>query len=174
LRPLWKFLICAQWKTTREARRWRPDVVLAGSGLTAPAALMAARLSGARAAVYAHGLDLTVSHPVYKSIWRPSLRYMDRIIANSRPTAGLAHQIGVKPERVGIAHPGVDLPTNLPDESEIAKFRAQHELGGRPLLLSVGRLSARKGLREFVSRSLPQIVAASPEALLLIVGDVPK
>jgi phosphatidylinositol alpha-1,6-mannosyltransferase len=43
-----------------------------------------------------------------------------------------------------------------------------------PLLLSVGRLSARKGLREFVMYALPRIVAEQPQTMLLIVGDAPN
>jgi phosphatidylinositol alpha-1,6-mannosyltransferase len=43
-------------------------------------------------------------------------------------------------------------------------------LGDRPLLLSVGRLTPRKGLAEFISRALPAIIAGSPDALLLVIG----
>ncbi|MDI3260765.1 MAG: glycosyltransferase family 4 protein [Sinobacteraceae bacterium] len=174
LRPLGRFLLAAQRSTLREARAWKPDVVLAGSGLTALPALIAARSAGARAATYVHGLDLAVSHPLYRALWRPALRRMDRVVANSRPTAALARSIGIDPARIGIVHPGVELPTALPDAQAIAAFRHEHALGNRPLLLSVGRLSERKGLREFVERALPRIVAAVPDALLLVVGDVPK
>ena len=174
LRPLWKFLLRAQWRAWRVARSWRPDVVLAGSGLTAPVAWLAARACGAHGAVYAHGLDLAVRHPVYRSLWWPVLRRMDRVIANSRATAALAQSMGVPPERIGIVHPGVDLPVTSVDAPAQPDFRAQHQLGQRPLLLSVGRLSTRKGLREFVSQALPHIVAAYPDVLLLVVGDAPR
>lgn len=40
-------------------------------------------------------------------------------------------------------------------------------------MLSVGRLTSRKGLREFVSKAMPRILASRPDALLLVVGDVP-
>jgi phosphatidylinositol alpha-1,6-mannosyltransferase len=53
-------------------------------------------------------------------------------------------------------------------------FRQRHHLDDGPLLLSVGRLSARKGLREFVSYALPRIVAARPDAMLAIAGDTPN
>ncbi|WP_255523483.1 glycosyltransferase family 4 protein [Rhodanobacter sp. DHB23] len=191
-KPLWKFLIHAQWQAWRVARVWRPDVVLAGSGLTALAAWFVARASGARAAVYVHGLDLAVRHPVYCCLWRPALRCMDRVIANSRPTAVLAQGIGVEPERIGIVHPGVDLPVaaihklmvansagiygaqELDRDADRAIFRQNHCLGSRPVLLSVGRLSTRKGLREFVTHVLPLIVAVHPDTLLLIVGGAPE
>lgn len=168
LRPLWKFLIRAQWQAWRLARKWKPNVVIAGSGLTAPAAWFAARICGARTAVYVHGLDLAVRHPIYRCLWRPALRHMNSVIANSHPTAALAQGIGIKPERISIVCPGVDLP------SDAADFRQHHRFGRSPLLLSVGRLSTRKGLREFVARALPRIVAAHPDALLLVVGDAPK
>lgn len=174
LRPLARFLLAAQLSALREARWWRPDVVLAGSGLTALPALLAARGAGARAVAYVHGLDLAVDHPLYRALWHPALRRMDRIVANSRPTAALARSIGVAETRIGIVHPGVERPPALTDEHAIAAFRREHALGNRRLLLSVGRLSERKGLREFVERALPRIVEAEPGVLLLVVGDVPR
>lgn len=173
LRPLWKFLALASWRSLREARSWRPDAVLAGSGLTALPALAAARAVGARAAVYVHGLDLTVPHAVYQRLWLPAIRRMDGVIANSRATVQLAEQAGVDAARIGIVHPGVQLPEQLPDAAAVARFRAEHGLGDRTLLLSVGRLSARKGLREFVSYALPRIAAARPDVMLVVIGNTP-
>lgn len=173
LEPLWRFLSAACILAIREARAWRPDLVLAGSGLSAPLALLAARACGARAAVYVHGLDVAVRHPLYRAFWLPSIRRMDQIIANSRATADICRRIGVGPERLGVVHPGVELPADLPDEF-VNRFRVEHGLGGRPILLSVGRLSERKGLREFVSQAMPRIVEARPDVMLLVVGDTPS
>ena len=174
LTPLWKFLAQVQWRSLREALQWKPTLVLAGSGLTAPAALLAARLSGARAAVYVHGLDLTVAHPAYRLLWVPALRRMDRVVANSGPSRQLAQDIGIDPARIGVVHPGVDLPPESPDCGAAVRFRVDRQVGDRPLLVSVGRLSERKGLREFVTGAMPRIVACLPDVLLLIVGDAPS
>ena len=190
LGPLWRFLLRALRLARREAASWKPDIVLAGSGLTAPLAWLAARACGARTAVYVHGLDVAVKHPLYRALWLPAIRRMDVVIANSRPTAALCRQIGVAAERIAIVHPGVELPADEhPNglqseplshrergrgEGSAADFRQHHGLGNRPILLSVGRLSTRKGLREFVVQALPQIVAAHPEVMLLIIGDAPK
>ena len=172
LRPLWRFLLLAAWRALRVARRARPDVVLAGSGLTAPLAWLAARYCGARAATYVHGLDLTVPHPVYRALWLPALRRMHCVIANSRATAALAQGIGIAPARIHIVHPGVDLPA--PDTTARARFRAAHGLDEHvPVLLSVGRLTARKGLREFVVEVLPQILAQRPGTMLVVIGSAP-
>ncbi|MHB8309125.1 glycosyltransferase family 4 protein [Metallibacterium sp.] len=172
LRPLWRFLLLASWRALRAARWSRPTVVLAGSGLTAPLAWLAARFSGARAAAYVHGLDLTVPHPAYRALWRPALRRMHCVIANSRATATQAQAIGIAPERIHIVHPGVDMPAH--DSTARARFRATHDLGEHaPVLLSVGRLTMRKGLREFVSQVLPRIAAQRPDVQLVVVGDAP-
>ena len=173
VKPLWKFLWRARQLARREARTWRPEIVLAGSGLTAPLARSAARQCSARTCVYAHGLDIAVAHPVYRALWLPAIRAADRVIANSHPTAALCRRAGVASDRIGIVHPGVDLPPSVQSGNQAADFRQRHGLGDRPLLLSVGRLSSRKGLREFVSNAMPRIVAARPDVLLLIVGDAP-
>lgn len=200
LKPLWKFLLRARVLARREARSWRPDIILAGSGLTAPLVRAAARTCRAKTAVYVHGLDVAVRNAVYRALWVPAIRRADRVIANSRATADLCRAVGVNPARIGIVHPGVDLPAAADPlhapvgarparelvgraskprihsgdmTSDALAFRAHHHLGDGPLLLSVGRLSARKGLRELVTRAFPQIVAAHPNATLLIVGDAP-
>jgi phosphatidylinositol alpha-1,6-mannosyltransferase len=170
LRPLSRFLLAAGWRTLQVARAWRPDVVLAGSGLMAPPVLMAARTCGARAAAYVHGLDLTVPHPLYRAFWRPALRRLDTLIANSRATAKLAESIGIPAERIGIVHPGVSLTE--PDPVARRRFRDEHGLEDAPVLLSVGRLTTRKGLREFVGEVLPRIVANHPDTRLAVIGDV--
>ncbi|GHT84237.1 glycoside hydrolase [Betaproteobacteria bacterium] len=169
LRPLSRFLAGAAWHTLREARRWKPDIVLAGSGLTAPIALIAARACGARTAAYVHGLDLTVPHPIYRALWRPTLRRLDTVIANSHATARLAEMIGIGTERTSIVHPGVSLPTLDPDAR--ARFRQTHGLGDEPVLLSVGRLTARKGLQEFVTEVLPQVATRYPDVRLIVIGE---
>ncbi len=171
LTPLWRFLLTAGWHTLRQAGNSKPHVVLAGSGLTAPLAWLAARLSGAQAMSYVHGLDISVPHRVYRALWWPVLRRMDRVIVNSHATAALAKAIGISAARIGIVHPGVQLPD--PDPDARARFRAAHGLGDAPVLLSVGRLTRRKGLREFVADVLPHIVAARPDVHLVILGDAP-
>ena len=180
LKPLWKFLWRARSLARSEACRWRPDIVLAGSGLTAPLARHAARACCARTAAYIHGLDVAVKHPVYRAVWLPAIRRMDRVIANSRATAELCSGVGIDSSRTGVVYPGVDMPSNKPvadgggEDLRADGFRAKHGFVGRTLLLSVGRLSARKGLREFVTHCLPRIVAAHPGVMLLVVGDTPN
>lgn len=98
---------------------------------------------------------------------------MDMIIANSRPTAGRVQALGVAPNKIQIVHPGVSLPTAPQTAEALRVFRQRYALGHARVLLSVGRLTTRKGLREFVQHSLPEIVRQAPDVLLAIVGDAP-
>ncbi|GAB6049862.1 glycosyltransferase family 4 protein [Hydrogenophilus islandicus] len=174
--PLARFLFAASAAALQEVRAGSFDWVLAGSGLTAPMALTAAKAAHAKAAAYVHGLDLAVRHPLYRALWLPAIRRLDRVIANSRATANLAQEVGVAAERIAIVHPGVELPTAASEERARLRmaFREQHGLEERPVLLTVGRLTTRKGVAPFVAEVLPQIVRVRPDVCLLVVGDVPR
>lgn len=174
--PLSRFLWQALLAARREAAKKRPAVVLAGSGLTAPLALMAARQCHALSATYVHGLDLTVSHPVYRGLWLPALRGMDKVIANSHSTAALAETQGVRRDRISIIHPGVELPNETEEQRQNLRqdFLNRHKLHGRRVLITVGRLTLRKGVSAFVREVLPRIVKVDPRICLLVIGEVPK
>lgn len=174
LKPLVRYLVRARQLARHAAEHWRPDIVIAGSGLTAPLARSAARRCNAHTAVYVHGLDVAAKNAIYRALWLPAIRRMQRVIANSRATADGCRAAGVSPERIGIVHPGVTLPDPKINPQRLHDFRLRHALGDKPVLLSVGRLTDRKGLREFVAHCLPRIVARSPEAVLLIVGAPPR
>lgn len=174
LKPLPLFLVIACLKALWLALRWKPDVVLAGSGLTAPIAWFASKLCGARSAAYLHGFDITVKNTVYQTLWAPTFKKMDRIIVNSTPTKQLALGAGVSEKNISIVYPGVSLPEHPQPAEAILKFKQQHGLENKKILLSVGRLTTRKGLKEFVELALPAIVQQVPEAMLVVVGDAPK
>lgn len=173
LRPLWRFLQASAWQAVCIARSWQPDIVLAGSGLTAPAAWIAARAASARACVYLHGLDAAVQHPVYHALWHPAIRSMDTVIANSQATAQLTQALGVNAQKLHIVHPGVQIPTAPQPAVALQTFRQRHNLGDARILLSIGRLTTRKGLREFIEHAMPGIVRGTPDVLLVIIGDAP-
>jgi len=164
---LWRFVIGALPRALSLARRRKPVTVIAGSGLSAPFAWACARLCRARYIVYLHGLDIVADSLPYRLAWLPFVRRADLALANSHNTAMLACRVGVA--RVEILHPGTDFPPFRPDIAQA--FRARHDLGARPLMLSVGRLTPRKGLADFVREALPAILRVHPDAHLLVIGE---
>ncbi len=174
LKPLPLFLFIAACKAVWFALRWKPDVILAGSGLTAPIVWLASKLCGAKSAAYLHGFDITVKDRVYQHLWTPTFKKLDSIIVNSTPTKRLAFAAGVPEKKISIVYPGVSLPEQPQPQSAIAAFKQQHGLEDKKILLSVGRLTTRKGLKEFVEQALPSIVQQMPDVMLLVVGEAPK
>jgi phosphatidylinositol alpha-1,6-mannosyltransferase len=165
---LWRFVLASVFATLRAARKFRPDRIVAGSGLTAPAAFIASRATGCRSVVYLHGLDLVAPNVVYQTIWLRFIRRIDIVLVNSRHTRGLALAAGLEASRIHVLNPGTDVPDISPDEGRL--FRARHGLPEGPILLSVGRLTRRKGLAELVEQALPGILRSFPTATLAIVG----
>ena len=165
--PLWKFLARALLAGLRLGRH-RPRLVIAGSGITAPVAWLVAKLNGAHSVVYLHGLDLVALNRIYQLVWLPFIRRCDLAVANSSNTARLATEKGVDGRRLHVVNPGTDL--HGPDPDARVEFRSVHGLGRRPVLLSVGRLTPRKGLVEFVRDVMPRVLSVHPDAVLLVIG----
>lgn len=169
IKPLPRFLVGSAFRAMALAQRFRPSLVVAGSGLAAPMAWLAARLSGAKLVVYLHGLDIIAPSRIYQWFWLPFIRACDVALVNSRNTGDLARRGGVRAERIHVLHPGTDMPKL--DQGSARKFRSEWKLGDRPVLLSVGRLTRRKGLAEFVSSALPQVLSRFPSTVLLVIGE---
>lgn len=171
LKPLSLFLLLAFIKTLYLCLKKRPDILLAGSGLTAPIVVFWAKIFRKKSMVYIHGLDINNASKVYQYIWLPFIRAADTIIANSTPTRQLCLQNKVKEEKIHIIHPGVSYPAKAPDIELIQQLKKQYGLENKKVLISVGRLTERKGLNEFINESFVDIVRQQPNTVLVVVGD---
>lgn len=169
-RPVGRFVVQSLFRSLHTARHIQPHLIIAGSGVTAPHAVLAAKLTRARTLVYLHGLDIIAAHPLYQRGFLPFIRRCDAVLVNSQNTDCLAKKAGIEPARIKVLHPGVSLPESSAAITEFRNLPVDMDVGERPILLSIGRLTARKGLVEFVDRALPKIVAAQPNVLLLIIG----
>jgi len=171
VRPLIAFLASSFIKAVWLAIKSRHEVIFSGSGLTAPAAVFAGRLSSTPAITYIHGLDLIVDNRIYQHLFVPMIRLADLVIVNSHNTAQLAISAGIPADRIEVIHPGVDARDNNSSETD---FRSRFDLHNKEILLSVGRLIPRKGIAEFILHSLPNIVASHPDAVLVVIGAEPE
>lgn len=149
----------------------RFDAIHAGRAL--PEGLVAwlvARLTGRPVVIYAHGEELTGwgKGKKYRAMCF-ALKSANRVIANSDFTRETLVHMGVEPKRIEIIHPGVDIERfrpGLPYED----LRAGLGLGpDARLVLSVGRLSRRKGF-DSVIRCLPDLLHAGLDVHYAIIG----
>jgi phosphatidylinositol alpha-1,6-mannosyltransferase len=171
LHPVPIFILSAIFKGLRASSSRKYGICIAGSGLTAPVAVIVSTIRGLKSITFIHGLDLIVRSRIYQLIFIPFIRRSDIVVANSRNTARLAEQAGIPTERIVILHPGVDMP----DESQtIEGFRKRYNLEGKSLLLSAGRLIPRKGLAEFIRYALPAVARNHRDTVLVIVGSEPE
>lgn len=161
------FLLAALKVATRSAI----DVIHAGRVLPEGfIAVLVARLLRREVIIYAHGEEITT--------WRQGGKFKamvftykraDRIIANSEFTREELLKLGVSPERIEIIYPGVDIRRFRPN-LEVTDLRASINVGdNQNLILSVGRLSRRKGFDRVIS-SLPELVKRGIDAHYVLIG----
>jgi len=121
--------------------------------------------------IYAHGEELTTwgKGKKYRAMLF-ALRHANRVIANSEYTSEQLRSAGVADERILIIHPGVDtghFRPGLPCDDLRKRAGAGH---GAKLIVSVGRLSRRKGFDQVIA-ALPQLVARGIDAHYVVIGS---
>jgi phosphatidylinositol alpha-1,6-mannosyltransferase len=168
------FLPVSLLLSARIALKNKQDIVLAGSGLSAVSAWAAALISKCRWGVYLHGLDIVVDSVIYQNLIFPFIRRANFLIVNSRATQDAAIAAGLDPKRIHLVHPGVNIPDQCIDPQIAEGWCRSHDIVPQQFMISVGRLTQRKGLVEFVLNSLPSIVDRFPEACLVVVGEEPR
>jgi len=166
------FLAVSLWQAIKACRRDRFQIIMGGSGLTAPAVGLLKLVCGAKSIVFIHGLDLVVGSVIYQSIFLPFIRRADLVIANSQNTRKIAVTKQVPKARIMVINPG----TELPDISAIKSgedFCQRHNIPFKKIMIFIGRMTRRKGLSRFIENSLPAILEAEPESGLVVVGNDP-
>lgn len=138
-----------------EARRFRPDVVLSGHVVMAPAA----RLLGVPFVQYLYAKEVTHRHGLASF----AVRHAGASIVLGRHGRALALAVGAPEDRLHVIPPAIDLP---PARPATARER-------RPLILTVARLEDRYKGFDVLIRALPLIRSRVPGATLTLVGDGP-
>jgi phosphatidylinositol alpha-1,6-mannosyltransferase len=132
-------------------------------------------LLGLRTIVYVHGEEVNIidSYDQSRSRRRATLARADAVVAVSRFTRdSLVSLMGVDPGRITLIPNGVDVSRFAPRPAR-DDLRQRYDLHGRPILLTVGRLSERKG-QDKVIEALPALLEAIPGLTYLMVGDGPS
>ena len=163
----WHFL----WCSIRLALKHRFIAVHAGRVL--PEGLVAwlvARIFRIPVVIYAHGEEITTwRQPGKFKAMSFAFRHADKVVANSEFTYDQLLRLGVSPEHIEIIYPGVDVEVFKPD---LVCDDLKESINLKPkqkLILSVGRLSRRKGF-DMVIRSLPSLLETGLDVRYAIIG----
>jgi phosphatidylinositol alpha-1,6-mannosyltransferase len=126
--------------------------------------------------VIVHGLDVTYSNGLYRSLSAWSFGHADHIVCVSQATKEQLLKRGVVEEKITVIPLGITddlyMKNRLTARKGVQKI-VPEVTPNQKILLSVGRLVERKGLQWFISKVLPELVKAHPDVLLVVIGKGP-
>ena len=153
------------------ARRQRPDVIYGTALSCGFLALVAGRCLGIPAVTNVAGNDLYFSSPWARQTYiRWALTASDGVTAHTADLAARAFALsGRRPE---VVTPGLRVRPAHQISRHAARALLELSEAG-PIVLYAGRLSPEKGVVWLV-RAFPAVIAACPDARLVLVGDGPQ
>ncbi|MDP1636706.1 MAG: glycosyltransferase family 4 protein [Candidatus Nitrotoga sp.] len=133
-------------------------------------AWLVARLTLHPVVIYAHGEELTTwGHGGKYKAMRFALRHADQVIANSEFTRDTLIKMDVTPANITLIYPGVDVTRFRPGLECTDLRRLAGVTDTSKLILSVGRLSRRKGFDQVI-QALPALVHAGLDIQYVLIG----
>jgi phosphatidylinositol alpha-1,6-mannosyltransferase len=160
------FLIYAFARGLYAASTQKPQIVFGGSLVVAP--LLVFFKLFCPVAAYAHGLDVIYDNGMYQALLRFSLRFLDGIVCNSSNTGSLIREKNDQVKNIIIIAPCIEFAqyqTKPPCKPAFVKNR---------YILSLGRLTERKGLIEFIENCYIFLLFQYPDIELVIAGGEPS
>lgn len=163
------------WHAARLVRRHRINTIIAGELVTGSWLALALRaLCGCRVLIYVHGEEVTTATGGLHGRLRANyLLRADKVVAVSAFTCdALTALMQVPAARIALIPNGVDTRRFTP-AAPCAALIARHDLAGKRVLLTVGRLVTRKGI-DMALRAVAMIARERPDLRYLIVGSGPE
>jgi phosphatidyl-myo-inositol dimannoside synthase len=141
----------------REARAFRPDVILVGHIIGSPGARLASRLSGAPVVQYFHANEVGARPKLARFAYRSAAAS----IAVSLFTRDLIAGVAGDANRAHVINNGVDLPSE-------PSFNSRP---GPPTVLTVARMEERYKGHDVLARALPLVRSRVADARWVVVGN---
>ena len=162
---LYRLAILRRWVT-----HWRPQVLLASGERSVWLTALFSHFSPKPWLVVGHGLEFgNISH-WQRYLTRRAFCLAHSVICVSEYTRSRMFELGVHPKNERVIPNGADEDLFHPvSKGQIALFRQQLDLGEKPLLLTVGNVTERKG-QDVVIRALPELLKYIPEVHYLLAG----
>lgn len=141
-----------------QARQFRPDAILCGHIVAAPAAVLAGRVTGAPVVAYLYADEA----PAQPRLARFAFGSAAATVALGSYGRDLAVSLGAPGSRVTVIEPGVDAP-----------LTPRAPRSREPLIVTVSRLTDRYKGHDVVLDAMAMIRARVPDARWVVVGDGP-
>lgn len=152
------FLPWAALRTAVRLLRGRATHVVCGDPVVLTALLPVLWIRRPRVTVVVHGLDLVYPNRLYRAVVRLALRRAGTVLAISGATRAAALDLGVAGERLVVVLPAVEEPPVATGSRSERRAALCRRLGIDPahdVVVTVGRLVPRKGVRWFVEHVAP-------------------
>ncbi len=156
-------------------KRENIDLIQCGSADLSLAAWCLAKFTQKPYLVYAYGKDIQVNqNSILSRIWKNklvsfALKKAEALITISQFSKMRLAELGVKSSKITVINPCVKEEVFYPNQEEAVHVRQKYNLENKKVLLSVGRLVARKG-NDCVIEALPAILEQVPNTIYLIIG----
>ena len=169
---LWPKWMAMFWYIWRVVRQEKIEILWVGEILpTGMVVYLLTKFLKLPYIVSCHGNDILQASKVARRK-KMALKILSRaklVAVNSRYTGGLVKNMGVESDKIKVIYPGIDLKSKIQDLRIKEGLLKKYNLKRKRIILSVGRLVARKGF-DRVIEIMPRVVQIVPEAVYLIVG----
>jgi phosphatidylinositol alpha-1,6-mannosyltransferase len=157
-------------------RRYNPGNIHLCDGVLAPVGIFLKRTTHAWISITIHGLDVTYGNEFFQRMIPRCIASMDAVICVSRSTRDACVQRGIPRQKCHVIPNGIDpaeFQLTSAEEAKISKLEAilPISFSGNKILLSVGRLVARKGIGWFVENVMPRLTG---DYCYLVAGEGPE
>lgn len=167
--PKWLPLIWHLWRTVR---REKVEVILVGQVLpVGTAAMILKKFFKIPYFVSCHGMDILTAarDPRKKKLMNKILEQASGIVANGEFTKNELIKLDVPENKIIIIYPCPGRMSGIAPE-RISEIKNRLGLADKKIILTVGRLVARKGQNKVIE-AMTEILKHVPNAIYVIVGD---
>lgn len=162
------FFITSLVKATIICLRYKAIAIVSGSGVTLFPVMLSGYLTNTKTACYLHGLDIIYPSHLYQLVFKHCIRRMHCVFVNSHNTKRLAIEAKVASKKISVIMPGINKPEKpgTIDNQYYLEHSVQH-------LIFFGRITARKGLTQFIEKCFMSLLENASNIHLHIVGLPP-
>ncbi|PIR13508.1 hypothetical protein COV49_01955 [Candidatus Falkowbacteria bacterium CG11_big_fil_rev_8_21_14_0_20_39_10] len=124
-------------------------------------------------AVFIHGTDIAYAQKQTRKRWLAKiiLKNADKVICNSRYTAGLVEKFIGDRDKVCVVNPGVDPTLTLPLRRR-GNYAKNYNLDNKIILFTICRLIKRKGVDKAIE-VMPEVLKSFPNLVYVVAGGGP-